>query len=420
MVGKIIVQGGQKLHGKVSVSGAKNAALPVLAASLLTPHFVKIENIPDLYDIRIMQQVLQNLGAKITKEEDSFTIAAGQVTPKDIAEDLMRKMRASNLMMGPLLARFGYVKAPYPGGCAIGSRPMDLHLKGFKALGAHITEKHGHIIAETKCLKGAEIHLDFPSVGATENLLMAATLAEGYTVIRNAAKEPEIHDLAEFLAKMGAQIEGAGTDVIKIKGVQELGPVESHSIIPDRVEAGTFMIAGAMTGGDIIVQGARSSHLEALIAKMKEAGVRISEDECGIRVSCNDCINPVDIITLPYPGFPTDLQPQMMAMLTVANGTSIISESIFENRFKHVGELQRMGANIKVEGRVAIIKGVPALSGSSVEATDLRAGAALILVGLVAEGETVIESTCHIYRGYEKIETKLKNLGANIQAIRHQ
>ncbi|ADG83002.1 UDP-N-acetylglucosamine 1-carboxyvinyltransferase [Thermincola potens] len=413
---KFIVIGGKRLNGRIRVSGAKNATLPVLAASLLTDKGCLIHEVPKLKDIDVMKEVLKYLGSVIECRGSSLKLDNSRVCSKEISEDLMRRMRASNLVMGPLLARFGHVRAAYPGGCAIGSRPMDLHLKGFAALGAEITEKHGFVEARANCLKGAEIHLDFPSVGATENLMMAAVLARGQTVIKNAAKEPEIVDLQNFLNSLGAKVRGAGTDVIKIEGVGELELAE-HTVIPDRIEAATHLIAGAITAGEVVVENVIPEHLDSVIAKLREAGADIQLGQNWIKVASDGKFKAVDVKTLPYPGFPTDVQAQLMVLMTVAQGTSIISESIFENRFKHVDELRRMGADIKIEGRTAIVKGTSKLSGTFVEATDLRAGAALVLAGLIAEDATVIENIWHIDRGYEDLEKKYSALGARIMRV---
>ncbi|WP_418790562.1 UDP-N-acetylglucosamine 1-carboxyvinyltransferase [Phosphitispora sp. TUW77] len=413
---KFIVIGGKRLKGSVRASGAKNAILPILAASLLTKGVSVIHEVPALLDVQVMKEVLKYLGARIKCDGSIVTVDGSKVSSLEISEDLMRKMRASNLVMGPLLGRFGKVKAAYPGGCAIGSRPMDLHLKGFAAMGASITEKHGYIIAETDSLTGTELHLDFPSVGATENLMMAATQAKGQTIIRNAAKEPELVDLQNFLNSLGARVRGAGTDLIKIEGPTELGSAD-HTVIPDRVEAGTYMIAAAVTGGDVIIQNVIPEHVEAVIAKLREAGARVEVAEDNIRVTGPSRLKSVDLKTLPYPGFPTDMQAQMMVLMTVAQGTGVVSEAVFENRYKHVDELRRMGADIKIEGRVAIVKGIPQLSGTFVEVTDLRAGAALVLAGLIAEDATVIENVWHIDRGYEHLERKLSLLGARIMRV---
>lgn len=413
---KLIVIGGKRLRGTVRVNGAKNAILPILAASLLSEGVSVIHEVPKLLDVRVMKEVLSYLGAKVHCDGSTLEIDGTKVQTLEIAEDLMRRMRASNLVMGALLGRFGKVKVSYPGGCSIGSRPMDLHLKGFISLGARISEKHGYVLAETDGLVGNVIHLDFPSVGATENLMMAATKARGQTVIRNAAKEPEIVDLQNFLNGMGAKIRGAGTDIIKIEGPTPLGSV-THTVIPDRIEAGTHMVAAAITNGDVVVENVIPEHVEAITAKLREAGVTVEVGEDRIRVIGPQRVKAVDLKTLPYPGFPTDMQAQMMALMTVAEGTGVISESVFENRYKHVDELRRMGADIKIEGRASIVKGIPKLSGTFVEATDLRAGAALVLAGLVAEDATVIENVSHIDRGYENIEKKYVALGARIMRV---
>lgn len=411
---KFVIMGGRKLAGTIRVSGAKNAALPILAATLLTGTVSVLHEVPLLKDVQCMLELLQYLGAKVTVQGKTVTIDTSTATNQRVSEELMRKMRASNLVLGPLLSRFHCAKVSYPGGCAIGSRPMDLHLKGFRQMGAEITEKYGYIMARASGgLRGAEIHLDFPSVGATENIMMAAVLARGRTIIRNPAREPEIVDLQNYLNLAGAKIKGAGTDIIKIDGVEELKPVE-HTIIPDRIEAGTHMVAAAVTRGDVTLTNVIPEHLEAVTAKLREAGVTVETGDDWIRVRGGEELRAVDIKTLPYPGFPTDMQAQMMVLAAVGRGTSIISESIFENRFKHVDELRRMGADIKIEGRVAVVKGVPRLSGAYLEASDLRAGAALVIAGLAAEDVTVIENIEHIDRGYENLEHKYSALGARI------
>jgi len=415
-VEKFIVIGGKRLKGTIRVSGAKNAILPILAASLLAEGISTVNEVPRLRDVLAMKDVLRYLGAVVSYEGNTIRVDGAKVQSLEIGEDLMRRMRASNLVMGSLLGRFGNIRVAYPGGCAIGSRPMDLHLKGFAALGARITERHGYVIAETDGLRGAEIHMDFPSVGATENLMMAATQARGQTIIRNAAKEPELVDLQNFLNGLGARIRGAGTDLIKIEGPTRLGSA-NHTVIPDRIEAGTHMVAAAITGGEISVENVIPEHVEAVTAKLREAGAVVEEGEDLVRVIGPSRIKPVDVRTLPYPGFPTDMQAQMMVLMTAAEGTGIVSESVFENRYKHVDELRRMGASIKIEGRVAIVKGIPKLSGTIVEATDLRAGAALVLAGLIAEDATVIENVAHIDRGYENLERKYAALGARIMRV---
>ncbi|MGB9804452.1 UDP-N-acetylglucosamine 1-carboxyvinyltransferase, partial [Desulfofundulus sp.] len=363
-----------------------------------------------------MCDVLDHLGARVQREGDSVRVETTHIQSLEVGEDLMRRMRASNLVLGPLLGRFRRVRISYPGGCNIGSRPMNLHLKGLKAMGARIDESFGYITVEADKLVGAEIHLDVPSVGATENIMMAAVLAEGTTIIRNAAKEPEIVDLQNFLNRMGARIKGAGTDVIRIEGVKHLYSVE-HVVIPDRIEAGTHLVAGAITGGDVTVTNVIPEHLEPVLAKLKEMGFWVETGDEHVRVVAQGRPRAVDIKTLPHPGFPTDMQPQMMALACLAEGTSIITETVFENRFKHVSELRRMGADIKVEGQTAIVKGVERLTGAPVMATDLRAGAALVLAALAAENGTVVEGVEHIDRGYERLEQKYTALGAKIMRV---
>ena len=410
---RYMIFGGNSLKGTVKASGSKNASLPILAASLLVDGEACLYDVPRLQDVAVMKDLLVFLGARVTWEKNTMLIDARNVQPLEISEELMRKMRASNLVLGPLLSRFKRVKISYPGGCNIGSRPMNLHLKGLEALGATITEKFGYIKAETSKLDGADIHMDLPSVGATENIMMASVLASGTTVIRNAAKEPEIVDLQNFLNRLGAKVRGAGTDTIKIEGVDRLHSAE-HQVIPDRIEAGTHLVAGAITGGDVIVTNVIPEHLEPLTAKLKEAGVGLTVGDDWVRVKAERRLRAVDIKTMPYPGFPTDMQPQMMALLTLAEGTSVITETVFENRYKHVMELRRMGANIKVEGQTAIIKGVDRISGALVEASDLRAGASLVLAAMAAEDGTVLENVEHIDRGYERLENKYNSLGARI------
>lgn len=414
---KLIIHGGHELHGRVKISGAKNAVLPIIAATLLAQDKpCVLDEVPYLNDVCTIAEVLRQLGAKVdfNREEHTLSIDSTVLKTVDAPYDLVRKMRASFVIMGPLLARYGKAKISMPGGCAIGTRPIDLHLKGFEALGAEIEIGHGFISATApNGLKGTSIYLDFPSVGATENIIMAACMAEGQTVLENAAQEPEIIDLANFLNIMGAKIRGAGTNVIKITGVPKLIG-HNYTIIPDRIEAGTYMVAVAMTGGNIYIENAISEHLKPVIAKLNEAGVKIEEDIDGIRVSCNKRPKAIDIKTLPYPGFPTDMQAQFMAMLTIAEGTGLVTETVFENRFMHVDELKRMGASIKVDGRTSIVEGVPSLTGCQVKATDLRAGAAMVLAGLVANGETQVSYIHHIDRGYDNLVAKLCKLGADI------
>lgn len=414
---KLIIHGGHELHGRVKISGAKNAVLPIIAATLLAQDKpCVLDEVPYLNDVCTIAEVLRQLGAKVDFNRQQHTLFVDSTVLKtvDAPYDLVRKMRASFVIMGPLLARYGKAKISMPGGCAIGTRPIDLHLKGFEALGAEIEIGHGFISATApNGLKGTSIYLDFPSVGATENIIMAACMAEGQTILENAAQEPEIIDLANFLNIMGAKIRGAGTNVIKITGVPKLIG-HNYTIIPDRIEAGTYMVAVAMTGGDIYIENAISEHLKPVIAKLNEAGVKIEEDIDAIRVSCNNRPKAIDIKTLPYPGFPTDMQAQFMAMLTIADGTGLVTETVFENRFMHVDELKRMGACIKVDGRTSIVEGVPSLNGCQVKATDLRAGAAMVLAGLVANGETEVSYIHHIDRGYDNLVEKLCGLGADI------
>lgn len=416
---KYIIGEGVPLKGRVKVGGAKNSVLPIIAASLLGESKSIIEEVPDLYDVRIMCDLVKSLGAEVETLPDGSSISfrIGDITNSTAPYELVSKLRASFLIMGPLLAKNGFVRVALPGGCAIGSRPVDLHLKGFTALGAEITQGHGYIEARrAKRLTGNKIYLDFPSVGATENILMAAVLAEGQTSIENAAIEPEIVDLASYLNEMGACIKGAGTDTIRIMGVERLQGC-THTVIPDRIEAGTFMVAAAITNGNVEIDNVVPDHLKPIIAKLKETGLEISEELTSIKIKSTGILKPVDVKTLPYPGFPTDMQAQMTSLLSRTQGTSIVTETIFENRFMHVSELKRMGANIKIDGRTAVIEGKSNLTGAAVKATDLRAGAALVLAGLAAEGATEITEIQHIDRGYCKFEEKLRTLGAKIQRV---
>lgn len=415
---RLIVKGGNRLVGTVKTSGAKNAVLPIIAASILGTSPSRLDEIPALEDVRTICAVLECLGIKVdASEPHTLKIDSREITSCEAPYELVRSMRASFLVMGPLLARKGYARISQPGGCAIGTRPIDLHLKGFEALGVKIEQGHGYIEASAPDdMTGANIYLDFPSVGATENIMMAAAMANGTTVLENPAEEPEIVDLANYLNQMGARVRGAGTNVITIEGVSELHGVQ-HSVIPDRIEAGTYMIAAAMTGGDVIIENVLPEHQKPLIAKLREAGALVEEDIDRIHVVGSGRLKAVDIKTLPYPGFPTDMQAQMMAMLSVAEGRSKITETVFENRFMHVVELNRMGANITTEGRSAVITGPAHLTGCTVRATDLRAGAAMILAGLVAEGATEICDIYHIDRGYEEIAAKLTRLGADIKRV---
>ena len=413
---KIIVRKSNPLNGSVRIDGAKNAVLPIIAATLLAKGKSVLREVPNLKDVHVISDLLRHLGAEVEYEGTTLTVDATNLTTYDAPYELVRKMRASFLVMGPLLARFNQTKISMPGGWAIGTRPIDLHLKGFKALGADVVMDHGFVEAKTDKLVGSKLYLDFPSVGATENIMMAAVLAEGTTIIENAAEEPEIVDLANFLNEMGADVKGAGTNTIRIKGVKELTATE-HDVIPDRIEAATFMVAAAMTKGDITVENVILEHLKPVTAKLREAGCEVIEMDKSIRVIGPEKLKAVDIKTLPHPGFPTDVQAQFMAMLTVSKGTGVVIETVFENRFMHVAEFNRMGANIKIEGRSAIVEGVEKLYGAKVNATDLRAGAALILCGLIAEGETEIGEIYHIQRGYVDIDKKITALGGNIEIV---
>lgn len=415
---KLVIHGGKPLEGTVRVSGAKNAVLPIIVASMLGTTQSVLTEIPKLDDVHTVCEVITSLGVQIEQPQaGTLVIDASHLTSTSAPYDLVPRMRASFLVMGPLLARKGHAKISLPGGCSIGARPIDLHLKAFEAMGAVINLENGDIEASVENgLKGAQIYLDFPSVGATENVLMAASLAEGRTVLENAAEEPEIVDLATYLNSMGANIRGAGTNVIRIEGVKKLHGA-NHSVIPDRIEAGTFMVGAAMTGGNVYVENALSEHLKPLVAKLKEVGATVEEDIDGIRVIGHKPLRPADIKTLPYPGFPTDMQAQFMALTTICQGTSVITETVFENRFMHVDEFKRMGAKIRIEGRSAIVEGVPRLKGADVNATDLRAGAALVLAGLVAEGETKVGYLYHIDRGYDNLVQKLQRLGADIVRV---
>ncbi|HEI7408938.1 TPA: UDP-N-acetylglucosamine 1-carboxyvinyltransferase [Staphylococcus aureus] len=417
---KIVIKGGNKLTGEVKVEGAKNAVLPILTASLLASDKPsKLVNVPALSDVETINNVLTTLNADVTykKDENAVVVDATKTLNEEAPYEYVSKMRASILVMGPLLARLGHAIVALPGGCAIGSRPIEQHIKGFEALGAEIHLENGNIYANAKDgLKGTSIHLDFPSVGATQNIIMAASLAKGKTLIENAAKEPEIVDLANYINEMGGRITGAGTDTITINGVESLHGVE-HAIIPDRIEAGTLLIAGAITRGDIFVRGAIKEHMASLVYKLEEMGVELDYPEDGIRVRAEGELQPVDIKTLPHPGFPTDMQSQMMALLLTANGHKVVTETVFENRFMHVAEFKRMNANINVEGRSAKLEGKSQLQGAQVKATDLRAAAALILAGLVADGKTSVTELTHLDRGYVDLHGKLKQLGADIERI---
>ncbi|WP_411954069.1 UDP-N-acetylglucosamine 1-carboxyvinyltransferase [Alkalibacillus sp. S2W] len=415
---KIIVSGGNRLNGTVKVEGAKNAVLPVITASIMASEGKTVlEDVPPLADVDTIGEVLRYMNVDVERDDRTLYIDAEQELKTVTPFEYVRKMRASVLVLGPLLARYGHAKVAMPGGCAIGSRPIDQHLKGLEAMGANVEVGNGYVEAfSSNRLQGARIYLDFPSVGATENLMMAAALAEGTTVMENCAREPEIVDLANFINKMGGKVIGAGTETIKIEGVEKLTGI-THNIIPDRIEAGTFMVAGAITNGDITVEGAIPAHLRSLIAKMKEMGVQIEEFDNSVRVIGTDLLKPIDIKTMPYPGFPTDLQAQLMTLTMRAHGTSVISETVFENRFMHVEEFRRMSANAKIEGRSAMVDGPTHLQGAEVSATDLRAAASLILAGLIADGHTTVTELQHLDRGYVEFVEKLQGLGADIERV---
>ena len=416
---KLLITGGRALQGRIIVGGAKNAVLPIIIASLLAKTPSRFDEVPMLEDVRTISQVLRHLGVKVDDSEPNvLTVDSRDITSFEPPYDLVSTMRASFLVLGPLIARMGKARISMPGGCAIGARPIDIHLKAFEALGVEIEQGHGYIEANApKGIKGATIYFDFPSVGATEHVMMLAALAKGKTVLENVAQEPEIVDLANYLNKMGAKVRGAGTAVIKIEGVKELHGAD-YTIIPDRIEAGTYMIAAAMTGGEVIIENVLPEHQKPLTAKLREAGAIVEEDVDRIHVVSNGQLKAVDVKTLPFPGFPTDMQAQIMAMLVVANGRSRVTETVFENRFMHVTELMRMGAKITTEGRSASIDGPAHLTGCQVRCTDLRAGAAMILAALVAEGQTSIVDLHHIDRGYENIVEKLRGIGAQIERVK--
>ncbi len=414
---KLVIKGGKKLSGDVTVSGSKNAALPIFISSILAAGTHEIHNVPFLRDINTTIKVMETLGAKVEGNGNIVKIDASGIDNHEATYDLVKTMRASVLVLGPLLARLGKARVSLPGGCAIGARPINLHLKGLEAMGAEINLTHGYVEAKARRLKGARIHFDISTVGGTEHLMMAAATAKGETLLENAAREPEIVELADVLRKMGANIDGAGTDTIRIAGVSELRPI-THSVMPDRIEAGTFMVAAAITGGDVKIHNMRLEHLDALVFKLQDAGVEISNKDNVVRVKGPRRVKSVNIKTRPYPGFPTDMQAQLMALMTVSDGTSVISENIFENRFMHVSELLRFGADIIIEGNTATIKGVKKLSGAPVMATDLRASASLILAGLAADNTTEVSRIYHLDRGYEAIEKKLAGLGADIKRVK--
>ncbi len=414
---KIVIQGGVALAGEVTISGSKNAALPILVSSLLTDGKNTYTNVPDLRDIHSIGQLLAHLGASVESHQNILTIDASGLNNSVAPYELVRKMRASILVLGPLVARLGKARVSLPGGCAIGARPINLHLKGIEALGASIELKHGYVEASAGKLKGADIYFDIPTVGGTENIMMAAVLAEGETVLRNVACEPEIIALADVLNQMGANVHGAGTSVITINGVKSLDPI-SVSIIPDRIEAGTFLVAGALTKGDVTISHCEPDHMREIINKLEQTGALIDIGKNSLRVRGVDVIKSADVKTMPYPGFPTDMQAQFMVLMAVADRVSLISENIFENRFIHVSELHRMGADIEISGNTAMVKGVKTLYGAPVMATDLRASASLILAGLIAKGETVVNRVYHLDRGYEAIENKFAALNARIKRVR--
>ncbi len=418
---KLIIQGGNRLSGEVTISGAKNAALPILCASLLAETPLKLSSVAALKDIDTTIKLLGMMGVKITRNTSEVTLDASDVTSFEATYEMVKTMRASILVLGPLLARFGTARVSLPGGCAIGSRPVDLHIKGLQAMGAAIHITHGYIQASTlhlpnRRLQGARYYMDVVTVTGTENLMMAAALAEGTTVLENAAKEPEVVDLAEMLIKMGAKITGAGTDLITIVGVEKLSGTQ-HNVVCDRIEAGTYMVAAAMTGGEVKLLNARADLLDAVIEKLREAGATVTSDANSITVKSNGKLKAVNIRTAPHPAFPTDMQAQFMALNVVAEGVAKVTETIFENRFMHVQEMQRLGADISIDGNTALVKGVDFLDGATVMATDLRASASLVLAGLVARGETVIERIYHLDRGYEHLEAKFNALGANVKRV---
>ncbi len=412
----IVINGGKKLNGEVTISGAKNAALPIIAAGLLCEGKHRISNVPHLADVTTLGRILQNMGLTFERQGRDILLDATGLTNPEAPYDLVRTMRASVLVLGPLVARMGKARVSMPGGCAIGARPINLHLMGLEKLGADVQIEHGYVSAKARKLRGAHIYFDTVTVTGTENIMMAAVLAEGETTIENAAREPEVVDLANALAQMGAKIEGAGTDIIKIQGVERLHPM-SYTVMPDRIETGTFVIAAAITGGSVLIKDCNPGNLDAVLAKVAEAGAEINVDDGTILVIGQRKIRPVGIKTLEYPGFPTDMQAQFMSLMALAEGTSVINETIFENRFTHVAELRRMGADIQTEGRSAVVRGVQKLSAAPVMATDLRASASLILAGLAAQGQTVVSRIYHLDRGYENIEQKLSALGADIKRV---
>ncbi len=413
---KIIVRGGRRLEGSVAISGAKNAALPIMAAAILSSGVSIINNVPRLRDIATMGRLFESFGIGIDFDGTKVSLNTEKIDRVEASYDLVKTMRASVLVLGPLLARMGEARVSLPGGCAIGARPINLHVMGLEKMGAEITLADGYINAKAKRLKGAPIYFDIPTVTGTENLMMAAALADGETLLENAACEPEVVDLADALISMGAQIEGAGTSIVRIKGVSALSPL-NYNVIPDRIETGTFIAAAGITGGEIEIEGCSMEHMEPVMVKLRETGIEIEEINGKLKVTGPEKLNSVDVRTMPYPGFPTDMQAQFMALMSVADGTSLITENIFENRFMHVAEMRRMGAKIKVQDSTASVEGVSSLEGAPVMATDLRASASLLVAGLAAEGETIIDRVYHIDRGYERIEEKLRLLGADVRRI---
>jgi len=414
---KLAIQGGNPLHGEVLISGAKNAALPIMCASLLSAEPLQLSNVPDLHDVATMRKLLQQMGVAIEVQGESMTLHGAQVSKLEAPYDMVKTMRASVLVLGPLVARFGEARVSLPGGCAIGSRPVDLHIKGLQAMGAEISIEHGYIHARAKRLKGARIFFDIVSVTGTENLMMAAALADGVTVLENAAREPEVVDLANCLISMGANISGAGSDMITISGVEKLHGAE-YRILPDRIESGTFLVAAAATGGSITLRNTRADILDTVLEKLTEAGAQLRIEADTIHLEMHGRPKSVNLRTSPYPAFPTDMQAQFMALNAIAGGSAMMVETIFENRFMHVQELRRLGAQIDVEGNTALVRGVPGLEGATVMATDLRASASLVIAGLVAQGETIIDRIYHLDRGYAHIEAKLSQLGASIRRLK--
>ena len=415
---KLLIRGGRRLCGEVAIGGAKNAALPLMAATILVGGTSTLTNIPDLRDIQTMMEMLITLGAEVTYDGDRMTIDASRLVSREAPYELVKTMRASVLTLGPLVGRFGTAKVSLPGGCAIGARPINLHLMGLEKMGAKITLSEGYVIAEAARLKGATIFFDIVTVTGTENLMMAAALADGTTRLENAAREPEVKDLADALNLMGAKVRGAGESVIEIEGVEKLSPIVDYAIIPDRIEAGTFIAIAGITGGEVLIKKYRAEHISPIVEKLLETGIEITEEPGGLRVKGPKTLRPANLVTMPYPGFPTDMQAQFMALMCVANGTSILRETIFENRFMHVAELKRLGADIDVKGNSATVKGVKTLKGAPLMATDLRASASLVVAALAAHGETLIDRIYHLDRGYERIEDKISRLGADVTRVK--